>query len=184
MRRCGNFSRNVSDSHLNFLFLFPEFFSAMSSLFNFVATLSILRGLGGLFAGGTINFLVLSRPSRTPFACQRAKFQKTAVTTGLDRTCFTCLDPDVGIVCRISVLGEMSFSQDFECGGGVCLCSVSPSLPVRIRTAWWYSLLLSLTFLIDTSIQTPYHCTHSFTLRSSLRVFDYIHSDAIRITDY
>lgn len=53
------------------------------------------------------------------------------------------------------MLGEKSFSQIFECGGGVCLCSVSPSLPVRIRTAWWYSLLLSLTFLIDTSIQTP-----------------------------
>lgn len=129
-----------------------------------------------------MNILVLFRPSRAPFACGRVKILKKAtVTTGLYGTTF-CL-PGPGRrngVCRISVLGEQSFAQVLECGGGVCLCSPSSSLSRRIFTAWWYSLstLPNLLF-IDTSIQTPYHCTHSFTLRSSLRVFDYIHSDAI-----
>lgn len=62
----------------------------MSSLFYFAGTLSILSGLGGLFAGGTINFLVLSRPSRTPFACQRGRNFKNGGDNWLGQDMF-CL---------------------------------------------------------------------------------------------
>lgn len=105
---------------------------------------------------------------------------KTAVTTGLDGTRFACLDPDVGIVCRTSVLERKAWRRFFECGGGVRLCSLPSSL-----TAPTYGLVvfpfysLPYLFLLIPPYKPPNHCTHSFTLRFSLRVFDYIHSDAI-----
>lgn len=62
MRRCGTFSRNVSDSPPDlFSFYLNSSFFAMFSAFSW-ATLSILSGREGLVAGGKMDFLVLFPP--------------------------------------------------------------------------------------------------------------------------
>lgn len=115
--------------------VFP-YFLFLGNVEHFERTWRIICRRNDEYSGSIPTF------SRSFCMSEKVKVQKKAtVTTGLYGTTF-CL-PGPGRrngVCRISVLGEQSFAQVLECGGGVCLCSPSPSLSRRILTAWWYSL--------------------------------------------